>query len=316
VPDNLRSRPTLVWQLRNTGPQQHRVETSYLTGNLSWNADYVLTVNREDTRADLDGWVTVANTSGATFRNARLQLVAGELHRVRDEMRLRDLASAAAPQAAQESVRTFVQEPFSEYHLYSLERRSTLADKETKQIALLEDAGLPVRKRFVVNGQQFYYRNRQNPGAPIKDAVMVFYSFENDRASGLGSPMPAGTIRVYQSDSSGGVHFAGEDRIGHTPVDETVTIQTGTAFDIVCERKQIDYSRLSDTTVEFAYEVTLRNHKDAPVTVEVNEPIAGDWQMVSSSHRGRKTDAWAAQFEVSVPAGGQSVLRYRVRVKW
>jgi hypothetical protein len=315
VPENLRSRPTLVWQLENSGPTQHRIETSYLARSMSWNADYVLTVSRDDARADLDGWVTVANTSGATFRNARLQLVAGELHRVREEMLARDLA-AVASQAPQERSAAFAQEAFSEYHLYSLERRSTLADKETKQIALLEGEGLPIRKRFVVNGQQIYYRNQQNPGSPIRDSVQVFYAFRNDRASNLGSPMPAGTIRVYQADSKGGVQFAGEDRIGHTPVDETIAIQTGTAFDIICERKQTDYNRLPDRSAEFAYELKLRNHKDTAITVEVNEPIGGDWQMVSSTHRARKTDAWAAQFEVPVAANGESVLRYKVRVKW
>jgi hypothetical protein len=282
---------------------------------MSWNADYVLTVTRDDTRADLDGWVTVSNTSGATFRNARLQLVAGQLHRVRGEMRTED-SLVKAPQALAERAAAFAQEAFSEYHLYSLERRSTLADKETKQIALLEGEGLPVRKRFIVNGQQFYYRNRQSPGAPIKDSVEVFYSFRNDAASGLGAPMPAGTVRVYQSDSKGGVHFAGEDRIDHTPKDETITIQTGTAFDVICERRQTDYTRIADNVYEFAYEVTFRNHKDSPITVEVNEPIAGDWQMLSSSHAARKTGAWAAQFEVPVAAGGESVLRYRVRVRW
>ena len=315
IPENLRSRPTLVWQLDNTGAPQHRVETSYLAGNMSWNADYVLTVSRDESRADLDGWVTVSNTSGATFRNARLQLVAGELHRVRGEVRMAE-AAAAAPQSLAARDASFAQEAFSEYHLYSLARRSTLADRETKQISLLEGAGVPVRKQFVVNGQQYYYRNQQNPGAPLRDSVQVFYAFKNDKPSGLGSPMPAGVIRVYQADSKGNVHFAGEDRIGHTPMDEMITIQTGTAFDIVCERKQTDYTRISDRVVELSYEVTLRNHKDVPVSVEVNEPIGGDWQILSSSHRALKTAAFAAQFQVPVQAHGSAALRYRVRVRW
>ena len=122
-----------------------------------------------------------------------------------------------------------------------LTRRTTLQENETKQIALLSGTGTPVRKLFVVNGQQFYYRNRQSPGSPIKDGVQVFYTLRNDDASGLGMPMPAGVVRVYQADSKGGLQFAGEDRIDHTPKDEDVTLKIGTAFDVVCERKQIDF---------------------------------------------------------------------------
>jgi hypothetical protein len=259
--------------------------------------------------------VTVANTSGTGYRNARLQLVAGELNRV-PEGGLAALQESLSVRRDAAAAPAFAQEAFSEYHLYSLERRSTIAENETKQIALLDSEAVPVRKRFVVNGQQFYYRNRQQPGAPIKDAVQVFYGFRNDAASGLGNPLPAGVVRVYQADSRGGVQFAGEDRIGHTPKDETLTVRIGTAFDVVCERKQTDFMRVSDTTWEFGYAITLRNHKPTPITVEVNEPIAGDWQMLTSTHRAQKTDAWSAQFQVPVAADGEAVLRYRVRVRY
>jgi hypothetical protein len=314
IPDNLHSRPTLVWQLTNEGGRAHRIETSYLTRNMNWNVDYVLTVGRDDVRADLDGWVTVLNTSGTAYRNARLQLVAGELNRVRDEVRAQDLMERSVAQAAKSE--GFAREAFSEYHLYSLERRTTLAENETKQISMLSGTGIPVRKQFVVNGQQYYYRNRQQPGAPIRDAVRVYYTLLNDEASGLGAPMPAGVIRVYQADSRGGVQFAGEDRIGHTPKDENISLQIGTAFDVVCERRQTDFTRISDSVFETSYEITLRNHKSTAISVQVNEPLAGDWQMLSSSHASRKTDAFAAQFDVPVPAAGQAVLRYRVRVRY
>ncbi len=316
IPDNLHSRPTLVWKLDNEGGRQQRLETSYLAGNMSWTSDYVLTVARDDQHADLDGWVTVTNTSGAAYRNAHLQLVAGELNRVATDATAQAMMENAMRKDIAASPEAFAREVFSEYHLYSLNRRTTLEENETKQIALLNGTGTPVRKLFVVNGQQFYYRNRQSPGSPLKDSVQVFYVFRNDEASGLGMPMPAGTVRVYQTDSKGGLQFAGEDRIDHTPKDEDVSIKIGSAFDVVCERKQIDFERIADNVYELGFEITLRNHKATPITVQVNEPIAGDWRMLSSTYPATKTEAFAARFDVPVAAGGESVLRYRVRVRW
>ena len=315
IPENLHSRPTLVWRLQNSGSRQHRIETSYLAGSMSWAADYVLTVGRGDERADLDGWVTVSNTSGTSYRNASLQLVAGDLHRVAAGQAMEDKAMLRAAQEMA-AAPAFAREAFSEYHLYSLARRTSLAENETKQISLLTGTGVPVAKRFVVNGRQFYYRNRQAPGTPLKDDVRVFYVFRNDERSGLGAPLPSGTVRVYQADSKGRLQFAGEDRIDHTPKDEEVTLQIGNAFDIVCERRQTEYERVADNVFEVAFEIVLRNHKEAPVTVEVNEPIAGDWRMLASSHTAQKTDAWAARFSVPVAANGEARLTYRVRVRY
>jgi len=315
VPANLYERPTLLMSLENSGVRKQQIEASYLANNLSWNADYVLTVARDDKNADLDGWVTVVNNSGTAFHNARLQLVAGELNRVATETRIRAMdetralsAKAAAPQ--------FQQESFSEYHLYSLSRKTSVEDKETKQISLLQGSGVPVEKIFMVNGQSYYYRNQQAPGSPLKDPVMVYYKFKNEEKAGLGIPLPAGNVRVYQKDSKGGILFAGEDRIDHTPKDEFVNIHIGNAFDVVAEHKQTDYKRIDTHTWEMEFEVTLRNHKDGPVTVQVNEPIGGDWDMLSSSYKYTKTAAFAAQFNVPVAKDGTSVLKYRIRAKW
>jgi len=173
-----------------------------------------------------------------------------------------------------------------------------------------------VTRRYIVDGQQWYYRNRQRPGMPIKDTVKVYYDFTNNAASSLGMPLPAGTVRVYQTDPRGSVQYVGEDRIDHTPKDETVSVQIGSAFDVVCERRQIDFQDLGGSVYEFAYEITLRNHKETPVTVELNEPIGGDWTMASSTHKWTKTEAWAARFTAPVTPGGDARLRYRVRVKW
>src|SRR5437016_1037220 len=316
VPANLYDRPTLLMSLENSGPRKQQIEASYLANNLSWNADYVLTVARDDKNADLDGWVTVANNSGTAFHNARLQLVAGELNRLpqaiggirTDAAREMVMNKAAAPQ--------FQQEAFSEYHLYTLGRKTSVEDKETKQISLLQGSGVPVEKVFVVNGQSYYYRNQQAPGAPLKDPVLVYYKFKNEEKNGLGIPLPAGNVRVYQKDSKGGILFAGEDHIDHTPKDEQVSIHIGNAFDVVAEHKQTDFKHVDTHTWEFEYEVTLRNHKDIPTVVQVNEPIGGDWEMLSSTYKFTKTAAFAAQFNVPVAKDGTSVLKYRVRAKW
>ena len=314
VPANLYDRPTLLMSLENSGPHKQQIEASYLANNLSWNSDYVLTVARDDKSADLDGWVTLVNNSGTAFHNARLQLVAGDLNRV-SETRMRADVTAmmakAAPAAPQ-----FQQENFSEYHLYTLGRRTSVEDKETKQISLLEGTGVPVEKIFVVNGQNYYYRSPQAPGQPYKDPVMVYYKFKNEEKAGLGMPLPAGNVRVYQKDSKGGILFAGEDRIDHTPKDENISVHIGNAFDVVEERKQTDFKKIDTHTWEMEYEITLRNHKDIPITVQVNEPIGGDWEMVSSTHKFTKPAAFAAQFNVPVEKNGTSVLKYRIRARW
>jgi len=311
VPANLYDRPTLLMSLENSGTRKQQIEASYLANNLAWNADYVLTVARDDKSADLDGWVTIVNNSGTAFRNAHLQLVAGELNRVQPP--------APAPMAAREmavnkaAAAQFQQEAFSEYHLYTLGRKTSVEDKETKQISLLQGSLVPVEKIFVVNGQSYYYRNQQTPGAPLKDPVMVYYKFRNEEKNGLGIPLPSGNVRVYQKDSKGGLLFAGEDRIDHTPKDEDISIHIGNAFDIVAEHKQTDYKHIDTHTWEFEFEVLLRNHKDNPVVVQVNEPIGGDWEMLSSTYKFNKTAAFAAQFLVPVAKDGTSVLKYRVR---
>jgi hypothetical protein len=314
VPANLYDRPTLLMSVENSGARKQQVEASYLATNLSWNADYVLTVARDDKAADLDGWVTLANNSGTAFHNARLQLVAGDLNRLPQAPAAGAVYDLKAMNRA--TAQQFQQENFSEYHLYSLARRTSVEDKETKQISLLQGSGVPVEKAFVVNGQNFYYHNQYNPGSPQKDPVMVFYKFKNEEKSGLGMPLPAGNVRVYQKDSKGGVLFVGEDHIDHTPKDETVTVHIGNAFDVIAERKQTDYKKIDVHTWEMEFEITLRNHKDAPITVEVNEPIGGDWEMLNSTYKFTKTAAWAAQFKVPVDKNGTSVLKYRIRAHW
>jgi len=316
LPGNLFSRPTLIWSLSNDGGVRHRVEASYLATNLKWNADYVLTVARDDKFADIDGWVTVTNGSGTAFRNASLQLVAGDLNRVYPAAARAELDDRVMKMAAANAAREMTQESFSDYHLYTFGRKTTINNNQTKQVSMLDATSFPVVKRYVVNGAAFYYRNAYQPGAPIKDTVQVFYQFKNEGKVGLGIPMPAGVVRVYQSDSKGGTQFVGEDRIEHTPTDETLNLKIGNAFDVVAERKQIDFQKISSNVYEMEFQVVLRNHKTTAISVEVNEPIGGTWRMLTSSHPWTKTDAWAAQFSVPLAPNGETTLKYRVRVNY
>jgi hypothetical protein len=313
LPENLYSRPTLVWSLENRGAASQKVEASYLANSINWSSDYVLTVGRDEKAADLDGWVTLTNSSGASYNNAKLQLVAGEIHRTaqpvnRMAMDAMVAKSAAAPQ--------FQQEGFSEYHLYTLGRRTSIQNNESKQISLLNVSGVPVEKYLMVEGQQYYYRNPQGIGNPISQPVMVYYRFKNEEKGGLGMPLPAGTVRVYQADAKGGVQFVGEDNIGHTPKDESIKIHVGNAFDVVCERKQLDYKRIASNQAEMEYQISLRNHKDSAVMVEVREPVGGDWEVVSSNFKWTKLDATTIGFSIPVEKNGAATLDYRVRVKW
>src|SRR5258706_8680282 len=315
LPKNLVATPTLVWDLDNRESAAQNIEASYLTGGMNWRADYVLLVNADDTKGDLQGWVTLTNSSGAGFENARLQLVAGDVNRVSEE-RTAALAGAMR-KSAMDSESQFQEQGFFEYHMYTLQRPTTVRDNETKQVSLLEAAGFEVKKEFVLNGQRYYYTGYNNPGQAIKEKVGVFIQFRNAQTNKQGLPLPAGTIRLYKKDDKGNQQFIGEDRIDHTPKDEDVRVKVGDAFDIVAERKQTDYKVIASGHVyEYAYEIKIRNHKDSPVTVVVNEPIGGDWEMVASTFEAKKTSACEAQFNVPVAKVGEATVSYRVRVRY
>jgi len=315
LPKNLVAVPTLIWDVENRETAAQNVEASYLTAGMNWRSDYVLLVNADDTKGDLQGWVTLTNGSGASFEDARLQLVAGDVNRVSEDRNYQLAGAMARKEAASES--EFKEQGFFEYHLYTLQRPTTINNNETKQVSLLEAAGFEVKKEFVLNGQRYYYSGYNNPGAAIKEKVGVFIQFRNSQLNKLGMPLPAGTIRLYKKDDKGGQQFIGENKIDHTPKDEDVRVKVGDAFDIVAERKQIDYKVIvSGHLFEYAYEIKIRNHKEGPITVVVNEPIGGDWEIVSSTFEAKKTAAFAAQFNVPVAKDGEATLSYRVRVKY
>lgn len=315
LPENLIAQPTLVWRLENGGARAQTLEASYLTGGITWKADYVLNLSVDEKTADLNGWVTIDNRSGAAYKNASLQLVAGELNRVQERNDM-VMEMRAKPARAEMAKQQFGEESLFEYHLYTLDRKTTLKENQTKQISLLSGMGAAVRKEYVVNGQNFYYHNRQSPGTPLKDQVETFIELKNSKENNLGLPLPKGVLRVYKADTRGGQQLIGEDQIDHTPKDETVRVKLGNAFDIVAERNQTDFQVISDRVFEMGFSVTLRNHKDQPITVVVNEPIGGDWRMLQSSFEHEKTAAFAARFKVPVARDGEAKLTYRVRVRY
>jgi hypothetical protein len=314
VPDTLRDTPSLVISLVNPTAGSQDLELSYLTGGLSWRADYVAELNERDDRLDLNGWVTLTNQSGAAYPNARLQLVAGDVNRVRDaQPMLRETMAKAADAAEMQ------QESLFEYHLYTLQRPTTLAQNQTKQVALMTASLVPVKKEFLLQGANYYYSGQHGElGQKIK--VGVFVEFDN-KGEGLGISLPRGVIRLYKQDSQGNAQFVGEDRIEHTPKNETVRLKLGDAFDVTADRKQTDFKKLAGTSrynavFESAYEIVLKNAKPEAVTVMVREPMPGDWEMVSESLPHAKAASGMAEWSVSVPAGGQATLGYRVRVKY
>ncbi len=316
LPDNLVSQPTLVWLLRNQLDRLQRVEASYLTGGITWRADYVMVINAADTRTDLTGWVTVDNKSGTTYGNAALKLVAGDVNRARDarrEGRMMDIAAKAASPAA--ASREFAAEGLFEYHLYTLDGRTTVKDNQTKQLTLMSAADVAVKKELIYYGAQEYYRNAY--GMPVSNQkVAVFLELRNSKDNRLGVPLPKGKVRVYKADGSGSQQFIGEDWIDHTPKDEKVKIKLGNAFDVVGERTQKDWRKLAPGLYEVEWEISLRNHKSEAQTITVMEPLPGDWQMLTSTHPWEKVEAHTLKFDISVPKESAAKLTYRVRLKF
>ena len=312
VPDDLIASPSLVWLLQSRAGRQ-RVEASYLTGGLNWKADYVMVLDQDDQRAGITGWVTLTNQSGATYENATLKLVAGDVQRVSgrrpNAMELRETAIAL------DELVVTGQQPFFEYHLYTLGRPTTLRQNEQKQVRLLESPEFGVQKRLIFHGTPGYYRGRHGPVAS-NQKVGVYLDFENAEENGLGMPLPAGIVRVYKRDDAGAQQFVGEDWIDHSPRDETVGIKVGEAFDVVGDRRQMDYDVISACVSESSWEIDVRNHKDEPTDVELVEPAGGDWTILDSSHQADRLDAHTFRFGVRVPAHGAETVTYRVRVRW
>jgi hypothetical protein len=317
VPANLIAEPSLVWLLDSEARKQ-TLEVTYLSQGFSWAADYVLTVGDEtagtgNSTADLTGWVTLSNDTSTSYENAQLKLVAGNVQRVRDAL----TKSAAMKEEREDDGerRQFKEESFFEYHLYTLDRPTTLLSNEQKQVTLLEGHGVQVHRQLIFYGASYYYRGSYGQ-VVSNQKVGVYLDIANEEKNHLGIPLPKGTVRVYKADKSGSTQFIGEDNIDHTPRDEKVRVKMGESFDVVGDRKQTDFKDISSCIDETSWEISLRNHKDVADEILVYEPIEGDWEVLSSSQPFQKKDAHTFTFTAKVGARAETKITYRVRVKW
>ncbi|MCI5225934.1 MAG: DUF4139 domain-containing protein [Candidatus Electrothrix sp. AX2] len=318
VPKNLRDRPTLTMLVESKNSDPQPVVLSYLTRGLSWQADYVAELGEDDTTLDLNGWVTLKNESGATYENARLKLVAGDVNRVQ-ERRPQPVMRAVAFSGVASS-ESMAEESMFEYHLYTLARPTTIKEKQSKQVALMQADNVQVKKEFILDGQNYYYSNKVGElGKKIK--VGVFVELKNSKEAGIGQPLPAGIVRVYKKDSSGSLQFVGEDRIDHTPENETVRLKLGDAFDVTADKKQTDFKKLAGFSryhyiYESAFEMVVKNAKEEAVTVQVQEPVPGDWEILEESAPHVKENANTAVWQIKVEPKSSTTLTWRVKVKY
>lgn len=318
LPKGLVSKPSLLWKLETTRAGKHDTEIAYQTQGLNWKCDYVAVANADDSKADLTSWVTLDNKSGATYEDAALKLMAGDVHKVSA------LPPPAMPMAMGGAVAEaampppqFKEQAFAEYHLYTLQGNTTVRDNETKQLSLFNAADVPVKKLFIFEPDTAqYFMSSPDGGEQRLQKVAVKLELQNSEANHLGMPMPKGKVRVYKQDSDGALQFVGEDSIDHTPRDEKVRLYIGDAFDVVAERRQTNMEQVSNRVQRMSYETKLRNHKSSAVTLTVVEHAGGEWSIKNSSHQYKKRDSRTYEFTVDVPANGEVTLTYTVEVRY
>lgn len=336
MPDGLHPKPTLNWLLDSNKAGSQDAQISYITDGIGWKADYVALVNKDDSALDLTGWVTLNNNSGATYKDAKLTLMAGDVRRAQPTAERR--ASRQLAMKAESSMSQFQEQSFFEYHMYSMERPTTIRDNETKQLSLLGASGAAVTKEMVYDGRKDWWaswwydgRTDMNPGGGYDTStyhkVNVTLEVKNSKENHMGMPLPKGRIRVYKLDNNGAQQFVGEDSIDHTPKDEKIRLYIGDSFDVVGDYKRTDYkltgrpdpSMKVDTpqdTIEESFQVNVRNHKDTAVDVKVVDHVWSDWSVISSSTSYTKKDAHTIEFPIKVPANGETVVTYTIRTKW
>lgn len=310
LPPGLVSKPSLLWKIETDKPGKHNTEIAYQTQGLNWHADYVAVANEDDTKVDLTGWVTIDNKSGTSYRDASLKLVAGNVHRVTQPTHNRGVSLMSAGSA---SMSSFQEQEFSEYHLYALKGKTNVGQNEIKQISLLNAANVQATKLLAVDNKQPYYSVANNIFNTVP--VQLKLEIKNTAANNLGMPLPQGKVRVYKRDKDGALQFVGEDSIRHTPRDEKILLQLGESFDVVCERKQIEFIQVSPKVIRSTESIVLRNHKNVAVTVSVIEPAYGQWKILSASQSYEKMDSHRIEFKVQVPANGEAKVTYQIEIK-
>jgi len=303
LPSGLISKPTLVWKLGADEGGDRLIEVTYMTSSINWHAEYVGVIDAADENIDLAAWVSIDNRSGATYEDAQLDLVAGDVHRAEEGRVEQTMAMAVEYDGVGKSAPSFQEESLFEYHLYKLDTPATVADKEIKQLTFFPGTDVAVEKVF-----EFDHRRSGD--------VRVLLEFVNSEEAGLGVPLPAGKVRMYKEDSVGALQFIGEDRIDHTPRDEDLSLYMGNAFDVAAERKTLDSRRITDRVREEDYEVSLRNHKDENVVIRLVDHLYADWTVTKTSHEFEKTEADRVEFSIPVERDGETIVSYTVRYQY
>ncbi len=304
LPEGLITKPTLVWTVNSRKSGKQDVEISYQTRGMNWHAEYVAVLNKDDTKLDLNAWVSVENNSGTTYKNAKLKLVAGDVNRVKENKPLYK-GRVAMEDAVYQTAPQFKEKSFFEYHIYNLQRPTTLAQNETKQISLFQAQNVTAKKKYFYASGGSYY-NRGN------GKVNVIVEFDNKDSQKLGIPMPKGKVRMYKSDGES-IEFVGEDLIDHTPRNETIKLKIGDAFDILAEERQVEHKKITDRVYEQVFEVKIKNRKKEDVVVEVEKRLGYNWEILNSSIGYKKKNASTITFQVPVKENDETVLRFKVR---
>ena len=305
LPEGLITKPTLLWTVDAARSGNQDVEISYQTAGMNWHAEYVALLNNDDSKIDLNCWVSIENNSGATYKNANLKLVAGDVNLVSNVVpRTYDIQGF---QKSNMSAEQFKERGFFEYHIYDLQRSTTLSQNETKQISLFETPGIKVNKKYYY-GSNYYYGN--NAGK-----VAVIVEFDNTKENGLGIPLPKGKIRIYKTDGNSN-EFIGEDMIDHTPNRERIKLKIGNAFDVLAEESQTDHKKISDKVYEDSYKITLKNRKQENIVVEVERNLGLNWEILNSNIKYTKKNAQTIVFHVPVNQDSETKLTYTVRYSY
>ncbi len=324
-------KPRLEWLLATDRLGKFPAEFSYVTGGMNWQADYNIVAPEKGDLVDIVGWITMDNRTGKTFENARIKLMAGDVNKIQTGKAVVMNGplnfGAIAGGVFQPPV---TEKAFDEYHLYTLERTTTLRDRETKQVEFIRAAGVSTKQIYIYDGVKIdsnryngwnweNFRNDHSYGTESNPKIWVMREFRNSDANHLGMPLPKGRVRFYRRNDDGQIEFTGENSIDHTPHDETVRIYTGNAFDLAGERHRSDYSVDNNKrTATESFEIKVRNHKKEPVEVRVVEHLyrALNWNVVSNSAEYKKTDSHTIEFPVTIAPDDEKTITYTAHYTW
>lgn len=322
-------KPTLSWELETDKPGKATAELSYVTGGMNWEASYNVVAPPKGTELELVGWVTLDNQCGKTFRDARIKLMAGDVNKIQPGPMSYGTAQAIVINGRADMGPQVTEKAFDEYHLYTLERPTTLHDGETKQVEFVRAGGVKSKTAYVYDGWKIEpnyqnwsaesIRNQEAFGTQSNPKVWVMQEFKNSSENHLGMPLPKGRVRFYRRDDDGQLEFTGENEIDHTPKDEMLRIYTGSAFDLTGERRRTNYKADSNARwVEESFEIKVRNHKTTPVDVRIVEHLYrwSNWDISKNSDSYSKVDAQTVAFNVQLPPDGEKVVTYQVHYSW